>query len=452
MRYLTIIKVWGKVRPEGCYSHGYFCLNTISLKNILYAVSFFILTIVCACSGQSSAKPIVEDSLNYYPSTPTQLSKEEFRHYHRTLTAFFDSVLLNRAFNGGILVAKGGAILYEHYEGNVDIRRNDNPVTDSSAFHLASTGKTFTSVAILRMIQENKLSLQDSINKFFPDLPYPGITVKMLLSHRSGLPNYIYFVPNSNWDKKTYVTNDDVLNMLYTLKPNRMFTAGTRFSYCNTNFVMLALIIEKISGMKFPDYMQQHIFKPLMMEHTYVYTLADSARSTPSFNYNNSFWANDNLDLTYGDKNIYSTPRDLLKWDQALYNDEFLHPDMRDSAFTPQSNERVSMHNYGLGFRLLTLPNGKRAVYHFGRWHGFNAAFGRLPDEKVVVIILGNRFTSRIYEVARETYNLFGEYADQQSADDDEGEQTVTEKTAPPKKVRAPVKKRRAPVKKRTRK
>ncbi len=148
------------------------------------------------------------------------------------------------------------------------------------------------------------------------------------------------------------------------------------------------MIIEKVSGKTFPDYMQQKYFGPLQMKHTYVFTLKDTLTAVPSFTNNGTYWEFDCLDGTYGDKNIYTTPRDLLKWDQALYTDQILSKPMMDSAFAPYSFEKPSVHNYGLGWRLQLLPNGKKVVYHFGKWHGFNAAFARLMDEKVTIIIL----------------------------------------------------------------
>lgn len=362
-----------------------------------------------------------EDSLEYYPPTPAPLAKDEFRRYHRIVSSYFDSMLLKRNFNGSILVAKDGAIVYEKYQGRVDLRK-EAPITDSTPLHIASTSKTFTGVATLRLVQENKISLDDTLGKFFPALPYPGITVKMLLNHRSGLPNYVYFMPNSKWDKKVYVTNQDMLNFLYTEKPRRSFSPGTRFSYSNTNYVLLAMIIEKITGKSFPEYMKTKYFTPLQMTHTYIFTPADSATATPSFNYNSSFWENDFLEYTYGDKNIYTTPRDLLKWDQALYTDQLLSHSLLDSAFTPYSMETKSIHNYGLGFRMLMIPNGKKVIYHFGRWHGFNAAFSRLTDEKVTIIVLGNRFSSGIYNTARLSYDLFGDYDQNHNRHEDESE------------------------------
>ena len=400
------------------------------LKNILYTIGFVLILYACNdASSHTEKKPEPEDSLQYYPATPKPLDKQVYRHYYRTLTSFFDSLLIRRGFNGGILVAKEGSIIYEKYVGFHDLRKKD-PLTDTSTFHIASTSKTFMGIAVLRLVQEKKLSLQDSIQTFFPGLPYPGITVKMLLDHRSGLPNYLYFITNKNWDKNKMVTNVDVLNFLYTQHPNRSGSPNRGFSYCNTNFVLLALIVEKLTGQPYPQYMHQKYFAPLHMDHTFVFTLADSARVSPSFNYNSTAWANDIFEGTYGDKNIYSTPQDLLKWDQALYTDQLIGKPLLDSAFTPNSNDRPSIHNYGLGFRMLMLHNGKKVIYHFGRWHGFNAAFARLIDEKVTIIILGNKFNRGIYNTAHKAYDLFGDYGQGGKQEEEEPETPVGKKKA----------------------
>lgn len=390
------------------------------MKNLLTILAFGFLLYGCKEASSKAEKPTAEDSLNYYPNTPSKLDKATFRHYYRLVSGYFDSMLLRRGFNGGMLVAKNGEIVYEDYQGFADSRKRV-AITDSTSFHIASTTKTFTGVAILHLVQEGKLSLEDSIQHFFPGLPYPGITVKMLLNHRSGLPNYLYFITPKNWKSDAYVTNEDVLRYLYTEKPARTASPDRKFSYCNTNFVMLALIIEKITGVSYPDYIRQTIFGPLKMTHSFVFRASDSTTVYPSFNPNGTVWANDIFEGTYGDKNIYSTPHDLLKWDQALYTEQLVSRALLDSAFTPYSNERPSIHNYGLGFRMLNFPNGKKVIYHFGRWHGFNAAFARLTDEKVTIIILGNKFNRNIYSSATQSYDLFGHYRDTDSADEDDG-------------------------------
>jgi CubicO group peptidase (beta-lactamase class C family) len=158
--------------------------------------------------------------------------------------------------------------------------------------------------------------------------------------------------------------------------------------------------------------MKANFFDPLQMHNTYVVTLADSLQRNQSYNATGGIWQMDYTDGPYGDKNIYSTPRDLLKWDQSFYNNTILNQNTLDSAYTPYSNERPSMHNYGLGWRLLTLKNGKKINYHNGHWHGFNSAFARLPDEKATIIILGNKYNSSIYTTARKLYNVFGPYGE----------------------------------------
>lgn len=406
------------------------------LKTTLYLLLLAVL--FYGCNASSGDKKTEDDSLQFYPPTPGKLDQQEFRYYYRELSAFFDTALLNKGFNGGIVVAKNGEVIYEKYMGKVDLRKKDS-ITSSTPMHIASTSKTFTAIAILRMVEENKLSLNDSLEKFFPDFPYHGVTVKMLLNHRSGLPNYLYFMSNNKWGilpnkkwNRQYATNNDVLKMLYDKRPDPTGRPDDRFNYCNTNFLLLALIIEKISGKPFPVYMQEKFFTPLQMTGTYIFTLKDTLTATPSFNYNGTYWNLDFLDATYGDKNVYTTPRDLLKWDQALYTDQVIGKALLDSAFAPHSFEKQSVHNYGLGWRLQILPNGKKVVYHFGKWHGSNAVFARLTDEKATIIILGNRYNESIYEAGHFCYDIFGDYQQRKMTESDEIDSIKTTLLKPP--------------------
>jgi len=359
---------------------------------------------------------------NYYtPPTPVVISDADKKYYDQLLTNYFDSTLLGpyRNFNGGILIAKGGTILYEQYRGFEDLPGRSRPLNANTSLHIASSTKPFTAIAVLTLVQQQKLSLSDTITRFFPALPYPSVTVRDLLTHRSGLPNYLYFMEASSWKKDRMATNQDVLDMMIADKPPRHAAPNKRFEYCNTNYVLLALLIEKISGLSYPRYMQTTIFDPLGMRHTFVYQVRQSDRSTPSYQPNGRLWPLDYLDLTYGDKNIYSTPQDLLKWDQALYTDQLIDTALLQQAFQGYSFERPGTHHYGLGFRLEFLRNGKKVIYHFGRWHGNNAAFTRLIEEKVAIIILGNRFNRSIYSAAHHSYDLFGNYYNQDERDED---------------------------------
>lgn len=416
------------------------------MSKLKRAILFIILVaLITGCHSSSSGKKNTDDSLQFYPPTPAVLEKNEFRNYYRQLNEFFDTALLKNGFNGAILIAKNGAVIYEKYSGRTDLRKKDS-ITPETAFHIASTSKPFTAVALLQMVQQGKLSLNDSLEKFFPGFPYYGITVKMLLTHRSGLPNYLYFMSHNKWgmDEKAmpgsrkgqwnrqYASNKDVLKMLMDKKPDPTGQPGRKFTYSNTNYVLLAMIVEKLSGMTFPDYMEQKFFRPLGMDHSYVFRLKDTLTASPSFTNNGTYWNFDFLDATYGDKNIYSTVRDLLKWDQALYTDKVLNKSMLDSSFLGYSFEEPGIHNYGLGWRLQLLPNGKKVVYHFGKWHGNNAAFARLIDEKATIIILGNRFTRSIYHSAHLCYDIFGDYQQRRINEEEESNKTHTaNKTTP---------------------
>lgn len=382
------------------------------MKNLFFAG--LILFSIYSC--QSSSKPkeavIKKDSSQHQRLFPP-LSDAEKARYHAAVENVLNHTLFRSSFNGGILVAKNGTIVYEKYVGFKDLKLKDSLNADVP-FQIASTSKTLTSAAVLKLVQEGKIGLNDSVSKYFPGFPYPGITVKSLLDHRSGLPNYLYYMEKGEWDRKKLATNADVLNTLMTWQVPRAYMPEAHFNYSNTNYVLLALLIEKVSGKSYPVYMKENFFIPLGMTNTFVQTM-DKPLITQSYQRNGAIWTLDFSDGPYGDKNIYSTPRDLLKWDQALYEGKIINPRMLDSAFTPYSNERPGIHNYGLGWRMLLLPNDKKVIYHNGHWHGFNSAFARLTDENATIIILSNKYNTNVYTTAKKLYNLFGNYDGKQN-------------------------------------
>jgi CubicO group peptidase (beta-lactamase class C family) len=321
--------------------------------------------------------------------------------------SWFRHFLMNQGFSGGILVAHHGHVVYERYQG-MEKLHGAVAVTSNSPFHIASVSKTFTAMAVLRLCQEKRIDLDQSFQHYFPGFNYPGVTIRSLLNHRSGLPNYVYFMEEIGWDIRRFVRNEDVLQWMIDKrhiirnieKPNR------RFQYCNTNYVLLALLIEKVTGQSFPAYLKQSIFDPLDMNHSFVYTDADSLRATPSYNWKGQEEAFTYLDKTYGDKNIFSTPGDLLKWDRLLRTDAYLNAAMLQQAYLPYSNEHRGTRNYGLGWRMIAMDEDNPIIYHNGWWHGSNAVFIRLLKEDATIIVLGNRYNRNIYK-ARELIGLF---------------------------------------------
>ena len=397
------------------------------MKNLFYPIVLFVL-FGCADPAHKQA-PLKKEVLAYNAPTPKGLPREEFQYYYALAKSHFETSLLNRGFNGQILIAKNGTVVYEKAVGFADMRTKDS-LTLSTPMHIASVSKTFTGMAILHLMEQGSLHLDDTLGKYFAGFPYEGITLKMLLSHRSGLPNYLHYLSAIKSNDTCY-SNHDVLNSLYTLKPNPEARPGKKFNYCNTNYVLLAMIIEKITGESFPAYMKKTFFAPLQMTNTFVYANQDSLTPTPSFKWTGRYWDTDPFDCTYGDKNIYTTAGDLLKWDQALSSGQLFKKETLDTAYTPYSNEHRSIHNYGLGWRMMIFPNGKKFVYHNGRWHGSNAVFVRFADENATMIIIGNRYNSNIYNSARKAYNLFGSYTpdsrDRQEETIDDPENSVVE-------------------------
>lgn len=377
-----------------------------------------VLFFVYSCESGKKDKEVSVKGDSATLVSPPKISDAEKSKYHDLVENFLQTNLLKGKFNGSILIAKEGVPVYEEYIGYKNIKTKDT-LTAETPLQIASTSKPFTAAAILRLVQEGKLGLDDPASKFFPLFPYPDVTVKTLLNHRSGLPNYLYYMEDGGWNRTTAATNADVLATLQNWQPQRAYRPNANFNYCNTNYVLLALIVEKVSGVSFPQYMKSTFFDPLGMQHTFILTINDSARLTPSYDGYGKEWPLDFSDGSYGDKNVYSTPRDLLKWDQAWYRGAVLNQQLTDSTFMGYSNERPGTHNYGLGWRLLNIiPNGKTVKYHNGRWHGFNSAFARLTDEKVTIIILTNKFNRNVYFTARKMYSLFGNYGGKDEGED----------------------------------
>ncbi len=384
-----------------------------SFQRFFRCASFFFITISfisCDSSKGSNAKDNTDSITIIRLPVPDSLAPEEKLRLNTACRQWYDSMLRNTGFNGGILVAKKGNIVFEQYKGEAHIGGKDT-ITATTPFHIASVSKTFTAMAVLKLWEQGKLDIDDAFNKYFPAFNYPAVTIRTLLDHRSGLPNYSYFMEDLGWDKKVYIKNQDVLDYLITRKTEipDIATPNTRFNYCNTNYVLLALLVEKVTGEPFPKFIKKTFFDPLQMTHSFVFTLADVSHVNPSYDWRGGLIPLNYLDEVYGDKNIFTTAEDLLLWDRALSSNLLFKKETLDQAFAPYSNERPGIKNYGLGWHLNIYPNGKRIVFHNGWWHGYNAVFIRLIEDDATIILTGNRYTRTIYK-AKQLANIFSNY------------------------------------------
>jgi len=333
--------------------------RTHLLKLICY---LFIISGSISCGNSSSSKP---------KSTKKKID-ELVSKYHEI-----------GQFNGCLLVVENGKVIYNKAFGVANFETGE-PLTIDYRFRLASVTKQFTGMAIMILKEEGKLDFDDNIQKYLPDLPYENVTIRNLLTHTSGLPDYLGLM-DKYWDtahiditEKKVATNSDALEFLIKYHPPIEFVPGERYAYSNTGYNMLALIVEKASGMTYHDFMQTNIFGPLGMTSSFVNTsdgiLPEENRAI-GFRLNPDGITFENSDFHYqngvfGDGGIYTTTGDMFKWDQAIYNGTLVSKETWDQATSPTILNDNSPENYGFGWSLIPMENGL-VVAHGGGWVGF---------------------------------------------------------------------------------
>ncbi len=385
---------------------------------MIVRLAFLFAFIFLSCACGTSQGPKYLENPNF---ASLKLSSTEKERLIAEVKAKYDLLLGKKGFSGEILVAKNGEIIFEDYRGFSNFGTKSLMLPETP-IHLASISKTFTGMAALKLWEQHKLDLKAPVTKYISNFPYAEVTIEQLLSHRSGLPDYTVFMESrkyimtqvknkrGRWVKRIQLiksenpfkqglyNNQDVLDFMVRKRPAPQSNPDRVFKYCNTNFVLLALIIEKISGQDFPSYMDENIFKPLKMDNTYIFSAKTIDKYTPSYNARMVPYRIEKFDCIYGDKNVYSTARDMFLWDKALNDGKFLTPATLEMAYQPQSPTNKYYHNYGLGWRILTKPNEEKLIYHNGWWHGNNTVFTRLINESATIIILGNKFNKSIYK------------------------------------------------------
>lgn len=303
-------------------------------------------------------------------------------------------------FNGSVLIAKNGKIFLQKSYGFAN-KENNVPLDDSSMFQLASVSKVITATAIL-ILQERKLiDIDLPFETYFPGFSYNGITIKQLLCHRSGLPNYIYFMNAEIGKTDSKLTNQEVYDQMCFKAPAPYLKPNRRFNYCNTNYALLALLVEKVTGKPFEDFLQEELFKPLGMRHTCTINDIDSSRIAKAYNLRWKTEEIDASDYVLGDKSVFSTPYDLFLFSEAMFQNKVLSAETQKMAYTPYSKEQRG-NNYGYGWRLKDpMDSVKKEVFHNGWWHGYRTAFHRRLKDKVTIIVLSNQLNKTAYQTYR---------------------------------------------------
>jgi len=307
-------------------------------------------------------------------------------------------------FNGCVLVSKNDSTYYKSCKGYADFDILQ-PLNDTSLFLLASCTKQFTAMAIMLLQEEKKLDISDKVSKYLPGFPYPDITIENLLTHTSGLPGYFSLIKKYG-DKRDFITNKDVLNLLIDHKQKLRFIPGTRFEYSNTGYVILSLLIESASGTSYKEYVESKIFKPLNMHHSVVYNRRKEKNIIP--NYALGYIYSDQLKkhilpdsmkqkqyVTYmdgitGDDGISSTTLELELWMKAFKNNTLIDAGSTKLMTSSHVLKNGTKTNYGFGLVVRSGDDIENMIYHTGSWPGYSTMMIELTERNERIIILAN--------------------------------------------------------------
>jgi len=301
-----------------------------------------------------------------------------------------------------VMVIRNGEPVLTRSYGLANVE-NGTRIEPKTNFRLASITKQFTATSILMLVERGKLDLDDSIRTYFPEFPEyaNNITVRHILQHTSGIQDYepLY------GDQFPSQVNDRGVVEIISRTDSTTFEPGSAYSYSNSGYAILAVLVENLSGMSFPEFLYENIFAPLDMSQTVAFVDGVTAVTNRAFGYkvtetgveyaDQSAWS-----AVLGDGGVYSSVVDLVKWDKALYSGGLLTRPLREASFTP------GLENYGFGFRIDTYQSLKR-IHHSGSTSGFRNHMQQFPDDRLTIIILTNRAEPDVAPLAEQIADLF---------------------------------------------
>lgn len=338
---------------------------------------------------------------------------------YTSLRANLDTLMSSSGLSVVLLVADSGKVVYHKAFGykNFDTKE---PLDTASIFELASVTKQFTAMVVMMLKEEGKLGYDDPLEKYIPGLPYKNITIRHLLTHTSGLPDY-QAIMAEHWDRTKVAGNSECIEYLKKYTPPKHFEPGEKYEYSNTGYMLLASVAEKASGIDFISFSRTRIFVPLEMTNTDIRTRDEKAllpqmawghiwvekkdayvRADSMLEFNYSIW----LGNRKGPGRISSTTTDLLKWDQALYQGQMVADSTLAQAFTPVTLNSGTNFSYGFGWTVQQHPVLGKVVRHSGSNPGYNTHIVRYIDKNRTIIILCNNAHSKFEDVLKRVEEL----------------------------------------------
>jgi len=334
-----------------------------------------LLVLVLLSSNLVKAESNIKNQINNYLSTYTEIG----------------------TFSGSVLIAKEGKVIFHKGYGKADLELNvDN--TRQNKFRIGSLTKQFTAAAILQLEEKRMLNIKDSIDNYIEDYPYgEKIKIKNLLNHTSGIYDYTRTKEfRDMMGKRTKL--EKVIELFKDKELN--YQPGEKYQYCNSNYVLLGYIIEKVSGLNYGQYLRENIFAPLNMENTgfaYHHIIIEGRASGYVMNPDGSKMNmyHDDATFAHGAGALYSTTADLYKWDRALYTNKILSENSLSKML------QVYKGNYGFGFKIDELFGHKR-YYHHGGTMGYTGSIIRYINDNTTIIVLTNINGTPIEKITRD--------------------------------------------------
>lgn len=363
---------------------------------------------------------------------------------------------MSQKLNGAILIAVKDTVLVEHSYGELRLTSEPphwypsegNAINDTTLFDLASVSKQFTAAAVLKLFQQGKIDLDDTITKYYPNLPYPDVTIRNLLTHTSGIPEYFKF-KYTLFGSTPFIDNTLLIKVLETAKLKKIFPTGTRFEYINTNYAILAQLVEDVSGVPFEQFVHENIFAPAGMNNTFFFTeiVGIDAKTSKKFasvspssetveakplskfegrvaighKYNLKLAKYDRMNGVLGDKGVYSNIEDMLRWANAYFIEYKVLPKELVELASQRENQlstgTLPANIYGFGLRIEESPTHGKLVYHGGLWNGFQNLFLYRPSDNVIVIFLSNYYNRAHAGYSDRVLNIFDGIKEQETGE-----------------------------------
>lgn len=361
---------------------------------VLFSLSLGVARAAESNNGQNvkSTYESIGHSSPQYEGIISETQCNGYGQIKKKLDDYFTQLADEKIFTGTVLIAQEDKVLLMKGYGHADFEKH-TPNTPETVFAIASMGKAFTAMSIMMLEERGLLNVNDPVSKYLPEYPYAHlVTIHQLLNHTSGIYEFIQDPNSPIWNVIDQYHSPAQLMEYFMYKP-LTFEPGTNYRYCNSGYEVLAYIIERVSGMTFRNFLQKNIFGPLGMKHTSYDPTGLEFKNKKATPYSSITTIPPTVSvylhptIAYGAGGIFSTVKDMLKWDQALYTNKLVSFQTLERMWTP------GLNNYGYAWwidNLVVDGQSHKQIWHWGSYLGYHSLISRLVEDNVTIILLMN--------------------------------------------------------------